>query len=113
WERDLQRVRAELVRMNVPLEDSGRMLWEQRLNSSEPIGMFAMANTLAGVLACTAVIWLGLLVAAGGHGPWWRRALAGTLGFLVLYCLLLTKSRTAFVGLAAGMVVWAAQAGLW
>jgi hypothetical protein len=113
WQRALQRVRAEFVRMNVPLDDSGRMLWEQRLNSSEPIGMFALANTLAGVLAATAVIWLGVLAATGGHGSWWRRAVAGTLGILLLYCLLLTKSRTAFVGLVAGMVVWTARTGLW
>jgi tetratricopeptide (TPR) repeat protein len=113
WQRALQRVRANLMSMNVPLDDSARVLWEQRLNSSEPIGMFALANTLAGVLACTAVVWLGLLVAAGGRGAWWQRAVAWALGILLLYCLLLTKSRTAFVGLTAGMVVWTARTGLW
>jgi hypothetical protein len=112
WERDLQRVRAELVRMNVPLEDSARQLFEQRLQSSEPIGMFALANTLAGVLACTAIVWLAWQATAG-HGAWWQRAVAGALGILLLYCLLLTKSRTAFVGLIAGMVAGTMRTTLW
>jgi hypothetical protein len=113
WEQALQRVRAKLVQMDVPLDDAARMLWEQRLNSSEPIGMFALANTLAGVLAWAAIVWAGLLVAADRDAMWWQRTIAAALGILLLYCLLLTKSRTAFVGLVAGIVAGIAGAGLW
>src|SRR5262249_53706738 len=81
--------------------------------SSEPIGMFALANTLAGLLAWAAVIWAGLLGAADRDALWWQRTIAAALGMLLLYCLLLTKSRTAFVGLVAGIVAGIAGAGLW
>ena len=61
WDRALQRVQAEFMRMNIPSDQGARMMWEQRLNSSEPFGMFALANTLAGFLAFSAVVWLALL----------------------------------------------------
>jgi hypothetical protein len=113
WEQDLQRVRAKLAQMHVPLDDSARMLWEQRLNSSEPIGMFALANTLAGVLACAAIVWTGLLAASASGASWWQRTVAAALGILLIYGLVLTKSRTAFVGLIAGIVAWMAGSGSW
>ena len=108
WDRAVQQVRAEFVRLNIPIDESARMLWEQRLYSSEPIGMFALANTLAGVLVCMSILWLGMLVGAGRAGPAWSLALGVILWALILYCLLLTKSRTAFVGLAVGLGLWGA-----
>ncbi len=108
WDRAMHKVRAEFARLDIPVDDSSRMLWEQRLYSSEPIGMFALANTLAGVLVCASILWLGMLVCAGRDVPAWVLALGGILTALILYCLLLTKSRTAFVGLAAGLGLWGA-----
>lgn len=107
WNRALQSARAKLVQIGVPGEASARMQWEQRLNSSEPIGLFALANTLAGILASMAIVWLGLLVGTGRIVPRWQIACGGLWAGLILYCLLLTKSRTAFAGLLAGLAVWA------
>jgi O-antigen ligase len=108
WDRAMHKVRAELVRLDIPANDAARMLWEQRLYSSEPIGMFALANTLAGVLVCTCILWLGILAGARRAVPTWALVLGVILLALILYCLLLTKSRTAFVGLACGLGLWGA-----
>src|SRR5207237_6745743 len=62
WERSLAGVRSDFVQMNIPSDDSARMLWEQRLYSAEPIALFALANTLAGILAVGLLIWLGGLI---------------------------------------------------
>ena len=42
--------------MNIPEEDQARMLWERRLKSIEPFGMFALANTLAGLGIVPAIV---------------------------------------------------------
>ena len=56
----VQQILAEFRELQIPLEGSGRVLWENRaLYSQEPIGTFALANTLAGLLAA------GLLIMAG------------------------------------------------
>ena len=68
--------------------------------------MFALTNTLAGVLVCASILWLGALAQAGRRAPLWLLVPGWTLTVLILYCLLLTKSRTAFVGLACGLGLW-------
>jgi O-antigen ligase len=108
WDRAMHVVRSEFVRQDIPVEDSARILWEQRLYSGEPIGMFALTNTLAGVLVCAGILWLGILACARRSVPAWRLPLGAILTTLILYCLLLTKSRTAFVGLASGLILWGA-----
>lgn len=108
-QRRIRQVTRELVQMGVPPEAlNGRMrlAFESRLEaSSEPFGSFALANTFAGFLA----IGLILLVAAG-RGLWLttdgaivRRG--GWIGAIVIvvFCLLLTKSRTAWVGTVCGL----------
>lgn len=96
-------VREELASFNVPREESARIRWENRLRySTEPFATFALANTLAGLLAAA----LPLLFMSAVGGNWsWRRWIVLGAGVLVLYCLILTKSRTAWVGLAAGTFV--------
>ena len=70
--------------------------------STEPIGFFALANSFATGLMVAFI----LLASAAWHD---RRAV--TVGILapVAFALLLTKSRTAFVGTAAGLLVLALQ----
>ena len=106
WDRSLQRVQAELARMNIPSDEGALMMWEQRLNSTEPFALFALANTLAGLLVFASMIWLSKLVGAARAAPRWQIALGCLAVLVILYCLLLTKSRTAFVGLLAGVAVW-------
>ncbi len=103
------RLQQELVTMDVPLNPIGRSLWENRLKSTEPFATFALANTLAGFLAGWFFVgadcrWLAK--------PRWR-VLAKLACLLVVgYCLVLTKSRTAWVGFLVGLFAWAAIRGL-
>lgn len=95
-------VRRELASLGIPEDPASRRRWEDRLRfSSEPFGTFALANTLGGLLATALPLVVGLLL----RRP--RPAIAAGLAVAVavlLYCLILTKSRTAWVGLVAGAV---------
>jgi hypothetical protein len=65
--------------------------------STEPIGRFALANTLAGLLL------VAVLVAWGScHLGWRRHGLLLVMLGILMDCLWLTKSRTAWIGLACG-----------
>jgi hypothetical protein len=90
-----------------------RARFEDRLNSSEPLATFALANSLAGVLAPWAIVGLGVAWSfAARQGTGFARSpatVARVLGLLlclgvVLACLVLTKSRSAYVAVAAGLV---------
>ncbi len=80
-------------------------------DSSEPIGRFALANTFATLLCAGTMLLLGTLIdrladpLRRRHSTTWQLAL-----FLlpVLVCLLLTKSRTAYLALAVALAakVW-------
>ncbi len=102
--RRLQSLRAEMSRQGIPVEPAARQSLEQRLKASrEPFGLFALANTFAGLLGVMLLIVAGTIPA--GTKPWdW---IAAALVALVIgYCLVLTKSRTAWVGLLAGIGWW-------
>jgi len=103
----VQEILAEFRELQIPLSGAGRLLWENRvLYSQEPIGTFALANTLAGVLTGGLLILVARLLGrlrAVGSGP----ALAGWICAVVPilicgYCLVLTKSRSAWLGCVAG-----------
>ena len=114
---DLERlaaVRDELATFGAPIDETARIRWENRLrHSTEPFATFALANTLAGLLAMA----LPLLLMRMATPRWsWRTFVAAGGMLLVLYCLILTKSRTAWVGLTSGMVVgivWQLARVLW
>ena len=118
-----------------PAPDSPeRKLFEDRLNSTEPLATFALANSLAGFLAPWFLVALGIAAAARGgadataalkSGPSragmraaesverpGRVALAaGAAAVFIGFCLLLTKSRTAL--LAAGLGICLVAASRW
>jgi hypothetical protein len=108
WDQKVQRLRAEFVRMRIPTDDGARMLWDQRVNaSSEPIGTFALANTFAGVLLAAVLIGAGIVL----HERWattewslWKRGVTVLVCGAIVFCLILTKSRTAYVGFLAGLI---------
>jgi hypothetical protein len=84
---------------------------KRALDSNEPMATFALTNSLAGFLVgplvlCLALGWEGLakLRAFGG-----ALALATVPTLALLVCLLLTKSRSAYIGLAVGLAVVAAR----
>lgn len=103
----LAEIEQELATYGVPADPSARARWENRLrHSSEPFATFALANTLAGFLALNLCLLVGWVLTARGTRAAWE---IGFAALLVLYCLVLTKSRTGWVGFAAGIGV----AGIW
>jgi len=95
----------ELSQLGVPLESHAQQMFLQRLRDSrEPFGFFALANTLGGFLAVSLVLVAGLFLAIEKEPKaiYYRGGLA-ILGMLLAYCLLLTKSRTAWVGTAVSL----------
>jgi hypothetical protein len=84
-----------------------RARFEDRLNSKEPLATFALTNSLAGFLAPWLIVGLGVawnmaLARAAGKA---RLTVFGACLAAVLVCLVLTKSRTAYLALAVGLVV--------
>ncbi|MDB5387225.1 MAG: hypothetical protein JWM11_2871 [Planctomycetaceae bacterium] len=122
------------------LAGSSRVMFEGRLlHSTEVLGRFALANTFAGLLL---VWWLILALqtltqiralfdpttgaSTGLQAPATVKAAVGSRGlfrisasvFLILctllvgYCLLLTKSRTAYLATCLSLGIWSLLAGL-
>jgi hypothetical protein len=100
---------ARFQSKGIPLEGTDRVLWENRLlSSSEPFATFSLANTLAGVLAASLVLVIGQAVSARSF----RRPSSVTAiivpllqATVILYCLVLTKSRSAWAGAVMGLVI--------
>ena len=82
-----------------------RQLFEQRLASTEPMATFALANSLAGVLAPWLVALALVAVSLGGVTQGRNVAWLGTIasGGVIAFCLVLTKSRSAYLATAVGI----------
>lgn len=100
--RKLESLRAEMARQQIPIEPQARQSFELRVKaSSEPLGMFALANSFAGLLIVMGLVLVGLIT--GSRSSRWVLVLLATM---IAFCLLLTKSRTAYAGLLAGIGWW-------
>lgn len=103
--------RAEITHMfqerQIPMLGSARIAWENRLlSSSEPLGTFALTNTLAGILATGLVLLIGQSTSIGSHSnrmSWLRISVLTVQISLIAYCLILTKSRSAWLGTCVGL----------
>ena len=86
-----------------------RQLFVQRLYSHEPAGSFGLANSLAGFLVAWLTVIAGIALAAREADPRRRRVwLAALLTALPIgICLVLTKSRSAYVALGVGIALLA------
>ena len=116
---EARRLQSELVAAGIPLDGPARQLWERRLRDSrEPFGFFALANTLGGFLAPLLLVGLAHCPTTWRSWRLWpgrpRTRLALFLAGLILvaYCLLLTKSRTAWIGFTIGGMVLVGE-NLW
>jgi O-antigen ligase len=102
-----------LKRAGIESSSPQRVVFENRLlGSNEPFATFALANSLAGYLVGPMVLALavGLENMRAGTGSGSRIvALVSALvpALLLLTCLLLTKSRSAYLGLALALMVLA------
>lgn len=99
-----------MAQVDAPDGSATRQLYEQRLMSTEPMGRFDLANSLAGFLAT----WLVVLLAATGFGA--NKKLAAWIAPLAMavpisICLLLTKSRSAVLAAGVGFALAALVAG--
>jgi hypothetical protein len=107
-----QRIRelhVEFASQEIPIQGPGRIAWESRLRSStEPFGLFALANTFAGLLTAWLTVALGVLQRAWRpiRAQWFAVGLITASVILMAFCLLLTKSRTAWAGFCTGLIIW-------
>lgn len=105
-------LQRELQKFGVPMDDAARQAWERRLYSDEPFGPFALTNTFAGLLAAFLFIAMGAFMASVNRkGSGISLLGAGLAITVILWCLLLTKSRTAWVGGLCGIVCWLTMRG--
>ena len=93
--------------LNLPKGSPERSLFEQRLASVEPLSTFALTNSLAGYLAPWLVVGLGIGLAGVEGGPSRKRLwIAVACAALPIgMCLLLTKSRSAYLATLLGIVL--------
>jgi tetratricopeptide (TPR) repeat protein len=107
--REYQADPATVLESNGIRSEAGtpeRELFENRLRSVEPLGTFALTNSLAGFLTP----WLLASLALAFGLVFDRLGLRWLVVFLLsaavlAACLVLTKSRTAYLALAAGIVL--------
>ena len=100
-------IRNELAKNNIPTEGPSFTLFEKRLRDSrEPLGFFALANNLGGFLCVCLVLSAGVVSSTwqlSDQSKWRRLLLWGLILFVLSWCLLLTKSRTAWIGTLIGL----------
>jgi hypothetical protein len=115
---EFQDHRLELLhKLNIEPGTRGELLLKNRLMAStEPWSTFALANSLAGFIVGPLVLVLAVAVynrvrpqAPGSR--WKALAMAAPIILVLLVCLLLTKSRSAYIGLiaGAGLLAWRAR----
>ena len=97
----INELQAKLQAQGVPMEERGRRQYENRLRfSSEPFGPFALANTFAGFLIVSLLLAGEVFRTSEPLLPKWSLAAWTLLFGIETYCLVLTKSRTAFLAIA-------------
>lgn len=102
-------ITQQLQQQGIPLYGSSRIAWENRLlSSSEPFATFSLANTLAGILATGLVLLIGQASSTVGkrrRRSWLSTMLLVIQVCLIAYCLILTKSRSAWLGTCVGLAI--------
>ncbi len=108
----LAMLREQMARQEIPIEKEARQSLENRLKkSSEPLGLFALANSFAGLLIVMGLVFVGLISEISIRDISIRNLVSSRLAtvllaMLIAFCVLLTKSRTAWAGLLAGIGWW-------
>ncbi|MFQ5730939.1 MAG: O-antigen ligase family protein [Planctomycetaceae bacterium] len=106
-EKRIADLRGWFIERGIRSDPAARKQWKDRLESTEPFGTFALANTFAGLLAAMLFPALTFLWRASrDRWRWVGIAATAVAAGAIVWCLVLTKSRTAWVGFAVGGVVW-------
>jgi O-antigen ligase len=108
-------LRAVGIRPGSPEE----VQFDNRLNSHEPYATFALANSLGGFLVAWLPVALSMWLERRGSAPFsaerptrvWQRAALAAVASTILICLLMTQSRSAYVGLAVALAILAIAQG--
>ena len=111
--QEAEAIQRKLAAAGIPTSGPGLTLFEKRLRDSrEPMGLFGLANTFGGCLAVWLVMTFGESLAAWRSGrARWRLVMPLLSAGLIVWCLLLTKSRTAAIGAGCGAAML--LAGSW
>jgi tetratricopeptide (TPR) repeat protein len=106
WHKDPEAVLQE-AGVHAPPGTPARKMFEDRVFSTEPFATFALTNSLAGFLAPWLIAVLGILLTNWRKPEAVRSVRVGGLLALVLIlgCLVLTKSRTAWLATLGGVVL--------
>jgi O-antigen ligase len=107
-----------LAKLNIEPGSPSALVFANRLMASnEPWSTFALANSLAGFIAGPLVVAVGvgivnLVRRDEAESRWGSLGMAMPVALVLLICLLLTKSRSAYLGTLAGIGVlaWRARA---
>ena len=103
----MNEITQQFQEREIPMYGSSRIAWENRLlSSSEPFATFSLANTLAGLLATGLVLLIGQAsstVRERRRASWRSTMLLVIQVCLITYCLILTKSRSAWLGTGVGL----------
>jgi len=108
----VSKITREFQEHDIPMSGSSRIAWENRLlSSSEPFATFSLANTLAGILATGLVLLIGQASSTVRDRQEATRLKTSRLSqalllfqiCLIAYCLILTKSRSAWLGCGVGI----------
>ena len=104
----LKELRAQFGMMSGDLSGSQWLALRQRLESSnEAIGRFALANTFGGLLGAALILAIGAAMRGWRHpsAPRWMGLMYAPVIAVIAFGLILTKSRTAWVGTSIGAVL--------
>jgi tetratricopeptide (TPR) repeat protein len=105
--QELGKLQFTLQSQGIPTDETGRRQYENRLRfSNEAMGPFALANTFAGFLLVMLVLAGELFRTLPRPRPKGLIAAWAVAFVLFLYCLILTKSRTAWTGLVVAAALW-------
>lgn len=100
---DPERVLRE-AGISAPEGTPQRKLFADRLDSSEPLATFALTNSFAGLLTPWFLVLVGVVAAGWSQlGTKWRVAVPLVTLLLLAACLVLTKSRTAWLATLFGL----------
>lgn len=101
------------AKVTAPEGSALRDQFRNRLESREPLATFALTNSLAGFLLPVLLVAGGVLLQRPPTDDVWRTRVAwGIAALVIAACLLLTKSRSAYLATAAGGALLAATTWL-
>jgi|GEM_PF-2896604 len=100
-QEEFRQLELDFQQMNVPTQGASRQMFERRLaDNRQPVGRWALTNSLGGLLAVVTVLLIAALVT--NSGP---RLIVVPVLLAVVYSLWQTQSRTAHAACSLGVLL--------